>query len=252
MVPSARFLYLITLRLEQNGRHFAEDIFKCNLKIYWKLPYLDYYFTETCSCLSYRQWVSIGSGSQQTPSHFYIYWRINASFGISCTRLHLGTVAIKYLIFEHIVLIDILRTWWRYQMETFSGLLALCEGNLSVTDGFPSQRPVTQSFDVFFDLRPNKRLSKQLRRRWFETPSRSLCRHCDVSCETALKYVHRDLNDGASTLTMAKSRQYPYELYMYMYACFAYTMNCQFVQGNNQELRTQTSMKFELFRKSTP
>ena len=35
-------------------------------------------------------------------------------------------------------------------METFSALLALC-----------AQRPVTRSFDVFFDLRPNKRLSKQ-------------------------------------------------------------------------------------------
>ena len=39
---------------------------------------------------------------------------------------------------------------------------------------------VTRIFDVFFDLRPNKRLSKQSRRRWFETPSRSLWRHCDA------------------------------------------------------------------------
>ena len=46
-------------------------------------------------------------------------------------------------------------------METFSALLALCVGNSSVTDEFPAQRPVTQSFDVFFDLRLNKRLSKQ-------------------------------------------------------------------------------------------
>ena len=35
-------------------------------------------------------------------------------------------------------------------METFSALLALFEGNPLVTGGFPSQRPVTQSFDVFF------------------------------------------------------------------------------------------------------
>ena len=35
----------------------------------------------------------------------------------------------------------------------------------------PSQRPVAQSFDVFCELRLNKRLSKQSRRRWFETPS---------------------------------------------------------------------------------
>ena len=38
-------------------------------------------------------------------------------------------------------------------METFYALLALCAGNSSVTGKFPSQRPVTQSFDVFFDLR---------------------------------------------------------------------------------------------------
>ena len=41
-------------------------------------------------------------------------------------------------------------TWWRHQMETFSGLLALFSGNLPVTGEFPSQRPVTQS--VMFSL----------------------------------------------------------------------------------------------------
>ena len=45
---------------------------------------------------------------------------------------------------------------------------------------FPSQRPVTYSFDVFFDLRPNKRSSKKSRRRWCETLSPSLWRHCNV------------------------------------------------------------------------
>ena len=44
-------------------------------------------------------------------------------------------------------------------METCSALLAFCVGNLPVTGEFPAQRPVTQSFDVFFDLRPNKQLS---------------------------------------------------------------------------------------------
>ena len=51
--------------------------------------------------------------------------------------------------------------WWRHQMETFSALLAICAGNSPVTGEYPAQRPVTQSFDVFFDLRLNKRLSKQ-------------------------------------------------------------------------------------------
>ena len=71
-------------------------------------------------------------------------------------------------------------SWWRHQMDTFSALPALCERNPPVTDGFPSQRPGTRSFDVFFDLRLNKRLSKQSKRRWFETPSRSLLHNCNV------------------------------------------------------------------------
>ena len=61
--------------------------------------------------------------------------------------------------------------WWRHQMETFSALLAICAGNSSVPGEFPTQRPVTQSFDVFFDLHLNKRLSNQSRGCWFETPS---------------------------------------------------------------------------------
>ena len=44
---------------------------------------------------------------------------------------------------------------------------------------FPSQRPVTQSFGVFFDLPLNRWLSKKSRRRWFETPLRSLWHHCN-------------------------------------------------------------------------
>ena len=45
---------------------------------------------------------------------------------------------------------------------------------------FLAQRPVTRSFDVFFDLRLNKRLSKQPWGWWFEMPSWSLWRHCNV------------------------------------------------------------------------
>ena len=51
-----------------------------------------------------------------------------------------------------------INTWWRHQMETFSALLAICAGNSSVPGEFPTQRPVTQSFDVYFDLHPNKRV----------------------------------------------------------------------------------------------
>ena len=66
-------------------------------------------------------------------------------------------------------------------MEPFSALLAICAGNSPVPGPvpgeFPAQRPVTRIFDIFFDLRPNKRLSKQRRGWWFETPSA----HYDVT-----------------------------------------------------------------------
>ena len=45
-------------------------------------------------------------------------------------------------------------------MEIFSALLAICAGNSPVIGEFSAQRPVTRSVDIFFDLRPNKRLSK--------------------------------------------------------------------------------------------
>ena len=78
------------------------------------------------------------------------------------------------------------KPWWRHQMETFSALLTLFQGNPPATGGFPSQGPVTRSFDVFFDLRlhMDKRLSKQWRRRWFETPSRSSWRQCNAKTWT--------------------------------------------------------------------
>ena len=69
--------------------------------------------------------------------------------------------------------------WWRHQMETFSALLAICVGNSPVPGEFPAQRRVTRSFDVFFDLCLNKRLSKQWWGWWFEMPSCPLWHHCN-------------------------------------------------------------------------
>ena len=64
-------------------------------------------------------------------------------------------------------------------------LLALCEGNPPVTGGFLSQRPVAQSFDVFFDLRLNSR------RWWFEMPPSLLWRHCNVKPLLNLQVLKR-------------------------------------------------------------
>ena len=86
-------------------------------------------------------------------------------------------------------------TWWRHQMETFSALLTLCAENSPVLGEFPAQRSVTRSFGVFFDLRQNKRLSKQPWGWWFETPSWSLWRQCNVfqnsvQFPTILEHTH--------------------------------------------------------------
>ena len=83
-------------------------------------------------------------------------------------------------------------TWWRHQMETFSALLAICAGNSLVTGEFPAQRPVTRSFDVFFDLRPNKRLSKQSWGWWFEMSSCPLWRHSNALSNQCLTYCTLD------------------------------------------------------------
>ena len=73
---------------------------------------------------------------------------------------------------------------WPMKMMTSSKgnifrVTGLCVGNSPVTGEFPSRRPVTHSFDVFFDLHLYKRLSKQSRGWWFETPSLSLWCHCN-------------------------------------------------------------------------
>ena len=95
-------------------------------------------------------------------------------------------------------------------MENIFVLLALCEGKPRVTGEFPSQRPVTRSFEVFFYLRLNKWWSKQSRRRWFETPMRSLWHPCD--------YYHKYVADtfireSDSTICLGVYRDEPEQIF---------------------------------------
>ena len=68
---------------------------------------------------------------------------------------------------------------WCHQTKTFSVLLAIRTGNSPVTGEFPAQRSLRRTFDVFLDLRLNKRWSKESWGWWIETPSRPLLRHCN-------------------------------------------------------------------------
>ena len=90
-------------------------------------------------------------------------------------------------------------------METFS----------PVPGEFSTQRPVTRSFDVFFDLRSNKRLSKHWWCWWFETPSRPLWRHrndllCNVNALRQGDPYYASVNllifDPSDDLTPSHSR----------------------------------------------
>ena len=82
--------------------------------------------------------------------------------------------------------------------KQISVLLALCAGNSPVTGDFFAQRSMTRRFDVFFDLRLNKRLSKQSWGWWCETPSRSFWRYPDVELTARQLYqtvIYLDWHD---------------------------------------------------------
>ena len=89
-------------------------------------------------------------------------------------------------------------------METFSALLAICAGNSPVPGEFPTKRPVTRNFDVFFDLRPNKLLSKQSWGWWFETPSH----YYDVIVMpgSRLNIKHRFTSIGTAVIKIRRSQ----------------------------------------------
>ena len=109
------------------------------------------------------QWVNKtnGQASLSTDYNSLIYFLLN----IDCAQAQMSHFQSKGMMASS--------NW------NISALLAFGTGNSPVTGEFPSQRPETRSFDVFFDLRLNRQFSKQLRRKWFETLLRSLWWHCN-------------------------------------------------------------------------
>ena len=125
-------------------------------------------------------------------------------------------------------------TWYstfcpKYAMMTSSNgnvyaLLAICAGNSPVSGEFPAQRPVTQSFDVFFDLRLNKRLSKSML-------SRPLWRHCNARVGSKANGVHLSvivvqmrapnvlgiLDIRGPAIILVQFRDLPKQIYMNMF-----------------------------------
>ena len=85
---------------------------------------------------------------------------------------------------------------WRHRMGTFSALLAICAGNSPVPGEFPTQRPVTRSFDVYFDLCPNERLSKHSWGWWLEMPPRPLWCHRNVCIGVWLLWLQKQASQA--------------------------------------------------------
>ena len=186
----ARAQWVNTLRPRQNGRRFADGTFKHiflneNVRISIKISLKfvpEGTINNSPALVQIMAWRRSGDKPLSEPmmvdllTHICVTRPQWVNFILSLGKCsYLPQVAFSFAFYS----------WWLHQMETSSALLALCAGNQPVTSEIPSQRPVTRSFGVLFDLRLNKRLlCKQSRRRWFETTSRSLWRHCNVAWTT--------------------------------------------------------------------
>ena len=85
-------------------------------------------------------------------------------------------------------------TWWRHQMDTFSALLILCEGNPPFTGGYPSQRPVKRSLIFFFICAwtngwSNNRDAGDLRRHRYHYDATVMCSKFTPGCRTTIRWV---------------------------------------------------------------
>ena len=85
----------------------------------------------------------------------------------------------------------------------------LC-GEFTGPGEFPAQRPVTRSFDVFFDLRLNKLLSKQWWGWWLGTLSRPLWRHRNVGRSMACLLLVHHLFDILPQFLQSFIHYWPY------------------------------------------
>ena len=139
----------------------------------WSRRYLAHYDVTVMVCFQilalvvhiFYSWSGHSKWDQCSPSGVaqFAKWHMNGTFCMACLY------GMKY-------------ESWRGPIDFWS--LGYCTGE------FPTQRPVTRSFDVSSGLRLNRRLSKQSWGRWFETPSLSLWRHRNVKQQTHGNGIH--------------------------------------------------------------
>ena len=105
-------LWLVEHILNQNTPNFVLSSNFIKIPLVGQVPHLNYHYTYRCP----------GTYQCQTISRF------NADFKVRYNLFLLN----KILLFKMAL--------WHHAMEILSAWLALCQGNLPVTDGFPSQR----------------------------------------------------------------------------------------------------------------
>ena len=135
-------------------------IFEFRLKLSWNL-FLRVQLTTT------QHWFSQLSEAITWTNADTIHWRRNAALGENVYIFERPKIAARY---QHVMTSS--------NGNIFRVTGHLC-GNSPIPGEFPAQRPATRSFDIFFDLRLNKRSSKQSWGWWFDTLSHPLWRHCN-------------------------------------------------------------------------
>ena len=111
-------------------------------------------------------------------------------------------------------------------MEAFSALLVLCAGNSQVTGEFPSQRPVTRSFDIFFDRRLSKQ-SVDLRRHGTHYDVTVMCPECVDEC------VHEHMFSECKRSSVIKL----------MIICLSLTRKCHLLHFRHREASDENFFK---------
>ena len=135
-------------------------------------------------------------------------------------------------------------------METSSALLAICAGNSPITGELPTQRPVRQGFDIFFDLRLNKRLSKQSWGWWFETLLRPLWRQSNVdSCYNSPAFFAMEWNTLRSSFSklsgVSNSMIRPWSKTIILLSIKTYFQS-SYIDGLVQERRNSSALAMQL------
>ena len=152
-----------------------------------------------CLCV----FLELNSFSKLKSNELFDWWRKSNGYVMGC--MSWGVCRCPYVIIESGVSHLAGYAYVIYEELIFIEIV-VSESSISFTQGpvigeFPPQRPVTRSFDVFFDLRLNKRLSKQSGDWWFETPSCSLWRHSNGSILLCNKQTQRPYMINMSNMT---------------------------------------------------